>query len=58
MKNTQTGYVLLRVEYNPETHDLAQIKSRIEGGQGCIRLTVEQVDTPEQTKGNHPYISY
>ena len=58
MENRQTGFVLLRVDYNPETHDLAGIVSRMEGGKGCIRLTVQQVDTPEETRGNSPYISY
>ena len=58
MKNYKTGFVLLRVDYNPETHDLALIAPRMEGGKGCIRLTVQQVDTPEEARGNSPYISY
>jgi len=58
MKNTQTGYVLLRVDYDPATHDLAGITSRFEGGQGCLRLTVQQVETPDQIKGAAPFIAY
>lgn len=58
MQNRKTGFVLLRVDYNPETHDLAGIVSRMEGGKGCIRLTVQQVDAPDETQGENPYISY
>ena len=58
MKNRKTGFVLLRVDYDPETHDLAGITSRMEGGKGCIRLTVQQVDAPEETRGDDPFISY
>jgi hypothetical protein len=58
MKNRQTGYVLLRVDYDPATHDLSGITSRFEGGQGCLHLTVQQVDTPDQTKGDTPFIAY
>jgi hypothetical protein len=58
MKNRQTGYVLLRVDYDPATHDLVGITSRFEGGQGCLHLTVQQVDTPDQTKGDAPFIAY
>ena len=58
MEHTQTGYVLLRVDYDPAAHDLAGITSRFEGGQGCLRLTVQQVDTPDQVAGNHPFIAY
>ena len=58
MKNRQTGYVLLRVEYDPATHDLVGITSRFEGGKGCLLLTVQQVDTPDQAKGDCPFIAY
>ena len=58
MDNLKTGYVLLRVDYDPATHDLAGITSRFEGGQGCLHLTVQQVDTPDQTKGDAPFIAY
>lgn len=58
MNNTETGFVLLRIDYDPATHDLVGITSRFEGGQGCCRLTVQQVDTPDQTQGDCPFIAY
>lgn len=59
MKNkTATGYVLLRIQYDPTRHDLAGITARFEGGQGCATLTVCQVDDPADVKSAHPFIGY
>lgn len=57
-QQTATGYVLLRVQYDPQRHDLAGITARFEGGQGCATLTVCQVDDPAAVKSEHPFIAY
>jgi len=57
-KQTATGYVLLRVQYDPHKHDLAGITARFEAGQGCATLTVCQVDEPDGVKSEHPFIAY
>ena len=57
-KQVATGYVLLRVQYDPQRHDLTGITARFEGGQGCATLTVCQVDDPIAVKGEHPFIAY
>ncbi|MEL0151704.1 MAG: hypothetical protein VW779_00675 [Halieaceae bacterium] len=54
----KTGYVLVKVDYDPEKYDLNGIASRMEGGQGCIRLSVRQVDEPSEVGSDAPFIGY
>ena len=58
--NTKTaaGYVLLKVQYDPQRHDLAGITARFESGQGCVTLTVCQIDDPSSVESEHPFIAY
>ena len=57
-KQTVTGFVLLKVQYDPQRHDLAGITARFESGQGCVTLTVCQTDDPSSVESEHPFIAY
>jgi hypothetical protein len=54
----ETGYVLVKVQYDSEKYDLKGITSKMEGGQGCIKLSVEQVDEPSEVGSDAPFIGY
>ena len=54
----ETGYVLVKVQYDSEKYDLKGITSKMEGGQGCIKLSVEQVDEPSAVESEAPFIVY
>ena len=56
-KQTVTGFVLLKVEYDPQRHDLAGITARFEGS-ARLTLTVCQTDDPSNVKSDHPFIAY
>ena len=54
----ETGYVLVKVDYDPEKYDLNGITSRMEGGKGCVRLSICQVDEPSEVGSDAPFIGY
>jgi hypothetical protein len=54
----KTGYVLVKVDYDPEKYDLNGITSKMEGGQGCIKLSIRQVDEPSEVGSDTPFIGY
>lgn len=58
MKNAQTGFVLLRVDYDAQKYDLEQITHKMEGGQGFVSLQVIETVTPENVTNPHPYIGF
>ena len=54
----ETGYVLVRVQYDSEKYNLKGITSKMQGGQGCIKLSVEQIDEPSAVESEAPFIGY
>ena len=54
----QTGYVLLKVEYDSAKYDLSGITARFEGGKTVCKLTIVEVDEPDDVKDGHPFIHY
>ena len=54
----QTGYVLLKVEFNPSKYDLSGITARFERGNNVCSISVVEVDEPDDVKDGHPFIHY
>lgn len=58
MENAQTGFVLLRVNYDAQKYDLEQITHKMQGGQGFVNLQVIETVTPENVTNPNPFIAF